>query len=905
MHLRDTGPRMNGQTHCLLRWTPAILRQYLNTCPLCVQLVLQTSVAQAALAAEMGLSHSNQNKPGEKSQVEESTSSHLDDSIVSERSTENIHGKSPKNRGKGKKSNKKRKGSDDSERHGLSPDSTFNLLDTQPSTPKSILAGSRRESMTSTFSSVSQHIEEEEEVVHIEDYNNSPKKYRTWRRAAKPKQEAAQPVAKPVAATNGTASQEEGFEMVSNEPESFVMVTTALEKFDTDQKIDDIPTVQNDTAAQSQAKPATPKIVVNSHTERTREAKYAFFNATATYPSPSEPANASDQGLSSAEHVQVSISKRIQMREEEAAKKNQNMYTETDLDKCPVMFSGQVCKGNPMERSNNPHPNKNNPKPPTDMKTKKGGIPRKGIKDRADFESSNVGKAQACLDLSSDVHSNRPDAMVEKLQRSVSNVSSKPAWDDGADHSWQTKRLPDTTPNTKARNKTASLYGTLPRNQMPTERRLLARGGVMQTNLDEFEYSKSVEALNEVESPDETVTTKAPVSSRKALFSQAEIVMGPSLHQSVLHSEVVTDDAVEITVEEFGAASAASSSSRTFDTAPKTNRATAGNPSLKLPSSDLVTDSSLDLNDPDLDIYSADAKTPEEEKRLKDISAGIRMKRSPVKPKIVSIGEKRPIRGYGEREWKGNTANARAMRMGYAEIPSLLNCNNLRSIRGDNYCAIRAALYQSLVNNFINVRLGQDLQNITQVPDWFMNSGYDWVQSWTFGHRLRKYTHPIEKMKECLRVLQDQIDHMQSTDSAEDRERMLLDMFNGDNSEVDIQLMEAVKLLMLYNAIRLHEDNSTGKEVPVFVWLMYARDTSETPEKLMLNHFNLVGDSGGLEQVEMFLLGYTLGVTLKVVRPSQFKREDFITHYPDDHIDDWPSVTMIAEDDRHYNIAMQ
>lgn len=46
----------------------------------------------------------------------------------------------------------------------------------------------------------------------------------------------------------------------------------------------------------------------------------------------------------------------------------------------------------------------------------------------------------------------------------------------------------------------------------------------------------------------------------------------------------------------------------------------------------------------------------------------------------------------------------------------------------------------------------------------------------------------------------------------------------------------------------------TGNEVPVFVWLLYARDTSDTPESFLLNHVNKIGDTGGMEQVVPLLL---------------------------------------------------
>ena len=54
-------------------------------------------------------------------------------------------------------------------------------------------------------------------------------------------------------------------------------------------------------------------------------------------------------------------------------------------------------------------------------------------------------------------------------------------------------------------------------------------------------------------------------------------------------------------------------------------------------------------------------------------------------------------------------------------------------------------------------------------------------------------------------------------------------------------------------------------------------------------------------QVEMFLLGYTLGVRISVVRPSHFSKEDYITHFPSEGADGYPKVYLVAEDDRHYN----
>lgn len=54
----------------------------------------------------------------------------------------------------------------------------------------------------------------------------------------------------------------------------------------------------------------------------------------------------------------------------------------------------------------------------------------------------------------------------------------------------------------------------------------------------------------------------------------------------------------------------------------------------------------------------------------------------------------------------------------------------------------------------------------------------------------------------------------------------------------------------------------------------------------------------------MFLLGHTLSVTIQVVRLLQYKQEDFISYYPDEYVGLWPQVSLLAEDDRHYNVPV-
>ena len=86
--------------------------------------------------------------------------------------------------------------------------------------------------------------------------------------------------------------------------------------------------------------------------------------------------------------------------------------------------------------------------------------------------------------------------------------------------------------------------------------------------------------------------------------------------------------------------------------------------------------------------------------------------------------------------------------------------------------------------------------------------------------------------------------------SLQEKQLQLFQLLNS-GSEEEITLLEAMKLLMFLSAVELYQRNVAGDEVPVFVWLMYARDTSETPAQLLRNHINKCGDSGGLEQVSI------------------------------------------------------
>ncbi|XP_042862986.1 uncharacterized protein LOC122247622 isoform X5 [Penaeus japonicus] len=268
----------------------------------------------------------------------------------------------------------------------------------------------------------------------------------------------------------------------------------------------------------------------------------------------------------------------------------------------------------------------------------------------------------------------------------------------------------------------------------------------------------------------------------------------------------------------------------------------------------------------------------------------------------VAVGQRVEVARYASQEWRGNTAKAHTIKQGYSAIPVELNYHYLRRVRGDNYCGVRAALYQVLSmglpvpsGHATHTRLAAEL-----------NQGSTWLQDWSFGQRLSfSKEQVLNGFWECLEALDSMV---LSLTGCENKECVVLSRINSDPL-LDVKLCEAVKLHMLATALDLHIGNNNGDNVPLFAMIMFARHTSLTPRDFVKNHLNLVGDTAGLEQdqhkIEMFLMGHTLGVTLQVVRPACYGKDDFICYYPDANIGIWPEVTLVAEDDRHYNVLIK
>ncbi|XP_048866925.1 OTU deubiquitinase with linear linkage specificity b isoform X2 [Brienomyrus brachyistius] len=265
-----------------------------------------------------------------------------------------------------------------------------------------------------------------------------------------------------------------------------------------------------------------------------------------------------------------------------------------------------------------------------------------------------------------------------------------------------------------------------------------------------------------------------------------------------------------------------------------------------------------------------------------------------------SVAQEVGLLCYSEREWRGNTAKSTLIRKGYEVVYQRFQ--GLRRVRGDNYCALRATLFQVLCHHQPPDWLQQ--RDITQWPLELLEQE-DLIKLWRLPLDLKEqggFGSTTACLKYFLDLLKKKWQQAAQSCSIVERQRTCEQLFWG--GKLEYGLLEAVKLLMLCTAVELHGRMHRGDPVPDFSWLLFARDSSSCPRAFLTNHLSLVGFSGGLEQVEMFLLGYTLKSTIQVYRLYKAQTEEFITYYPDDHKDDWQHVCLVTEDDRHYNIPV-
>ncbi|XP_072608838.1 ubiquitin thioesterase otulin isoform X1 [Vulpes vulpes] len=107
----------------------------------------------------------------------------------------------------------------------------------------------------------------------------------------------------------------------------------------------------------------------------------------------------------------------------------------------------------------------------------------------------------------------------------------------------------------------------------------------------------------------------------------------------------------------------------------------------------------------------------------------------------LSVAPEMDIMDYCKKEWRGNTQKATCMKKGYEEVSQKFT--SIRRVRGDNYCALRATLFQAM-------------SQPAALPSWLQDPELTLVRCCC-----RSSEHNISKE---TRALNDTLDQMDFTD---------------------------------------------------------------------------------------------------------------------------------------------
>ena len=96
------------------------------------------------------------------------------------------------------------------------------------------------------------------------------------------------------------------------------------------------------------------------------------------------------------------------------------------------------------------------------------------------------------------------------------------------------------------------------------------------------------------------------------------------------------------------------------------------------------------------------------------------------------------------------------MPQGYSMVQTEVGLSQLRTIRGDQYCAVRATVFQALVTGHPLPRSGPAMARLRAEVE----GGATWVRNWTFANRLA-YSDVLLGMRDCLEALDEVVSKLQ------------------------------------------------------------------------------------------------------------------------------------------------
>uniref|UniRef100_A0A8D0BX04 OTU deubiquitinase with linear linkage specificity like n=1 Tax=Salvator merianae TaxID=96440 RepID=A0A8D0BX04_SALMN len=266
-----------------------------------------------------------------------------------------------------------------------------------------------------------------------------------------------------------------------------------------------------------------------------------------------------------------------------------------------------------------------------------------------------------------------------------------------------------------------------------------------------------------------------------------------------------------------------------------------------------------------------------------------------------SVSAEVDLLGYCAKKWKGDTEQAKQMRKAYEELFWKHHMKYLRQVKGDNYCVLRAILFQ-IFSQGIPLPSWTKTTDVLKLPEKLLYSqGCNWIEQYSFGSERYTGGNTLGKLRKCLETLKNQWMEFSSIKDQYERENRCSTVFIDETLEH--KLYEAIKFIMLYQVIEAYEH--MNKEcLPQFFNLFFMRDSSLDPLSYMMNHLNSIGDRRSLDEMEMFLLGYSLEVKITVYNLSKFNSKTFQGRYTEEPQRDCHEVSLLTEDDRHYHIPV-
>ncbi|CAI9588030.1 unnamed protein product [Staurois parvus] len=269
----------------------------------------------------------------------------------------------------------------------------------------------------------------------------------------------------------------------------------------------------------------------------------------------------------------------------------------------------------------------------------------------------------------------------------------------------------------------------------------------------------------------------------------------------------------------------------------------------------------------------------------------------------LSVNTEVDLLSYCSKQWKGEAPNVTYMRKAYKNLYWNHHIKTLQYVKQDNYCVLRAVMFQVFSQGMPFPGWMKE-KDILKLPEKLLYSqGCNWIQQFSFGHE--KYTGPkvYGKLRSCLESFKNQWAEFYNCKDRVERNRMCKSFFSDEATEN--KLYEGLKFLMLYLVIDAYENIKSAQHSPCFFNFLFSRDTSADPLSYMMNHLNAVGDTSGLEQADLCLVGYSLEVKIKLFRLAKLDTEDFEIYYPEDYKRDWNEICLMTEDDRKLQYTSQ